>query len=286
LAATISPDTETSQESSDVSTVGESAILPDAGPDGGLSDIDAQGAGHGQISLYVVHDGDSFASIGKMFDVSVNTILWANSLPRGSKLTVGQTLVILPVSGVKHTVKKGDTIASIARKYKGDPEEIRSYNGIEGDALAIDSVVIVPDGEVVAPKVVTKPATNKLHGAGGPSLDGYYRAPFASYRKSQGLHGYNGVDLVATGGIGSPVGAAAAGTVIVARQGGYNGGYGNYVVIQHDNGTQTLYGHLKSLEVSTGQVVAQGQLVGYMGNTGRSTGPHLHFEIRGAKNPF
>lgn len=285
LAAVAAPDPSAGDED-DVSMVGSGALIPDAGPEGSLADTDHQDENHGQISIYVVREGDSFASIGKMFDVSVNTILWANNLAKGAKLSVGQTLVILPVSGVKHTVKKGDTIASIAKKYKADPDEIRSYNGIDSESLAIDSVVIVPDGEIPAPKIATRPATSKLRGAGGPSFDGYYAAPLAGYRKTQGLHGYNGVDLVAFQGRGAPVTAAADGTVIIARQGGYNGGYGSYVVIQHANGTQTLYGHLQNVFVSTGQVVTQGQLVGTMGNSGRSSGPHLHFEIRGAKNPF
>jgi LysM repeat protein len=135
-------------DAEDASVVGDSAFIPDAGPEGGLADVDHQEENNGQISIYVVRSGDSFASIAKMFNVSVNTILWANNLPKGAKLAIGQTLVILPVSGVKHTVQKGDTIASIAKKYKADPDEIRSYNGIDSELLALDTVVIVPDGEI------------------------------------------------------------------------------------------------------------------------------------------
>ncbi|OGZ06215.1 MAG: hypothetical protein A2845_00185 [Candidatus Lloydbacteria bacterium RIFCSPHIGHO2_01_FULL_49_22] len=286
LAAAIGPGEYINPDSAEISTVGESAILPDVGPDGGLSDVDGMEGGHGQISIYVVHEGDSLSAIAQMFDVSVNTILWANSLPRGTKLSVGQTLVILPVSGVRHIVKRGDTVSSIAKKYAGDPDEIRLYNGIDGDTLAIDSEIIIPDGEVAAVVVKTKPASSKLGGGNVPLYNGYYQAPFGGYRKTQRLHGYNGVDLVSSLGIGAPVMAAARGTVIIARRGGYNGGYGSYVVIQHGNGTQTLYGHLKSVTVSSGEIVVQGQTIGTMGNSGRSTGPHLHFEIRGARNPF
>ena len=287
LLASVGPNIAGATTTDEVNTVAESALLPDVGPEGGLADVDARDDSRGQISIYVVRDGDSLSSIAKMFDVSANTILWANNLARGAKISIGQTLVILPVSGVQHTVKKGDSIQSIAKKYKGDVDEILSYNGIEpDDALIAGSIVIVPDGEVAAPVVAKKPASSKLRGASGPSLDGYYRAPLANYRKSQGLHGYNGVDLVSLDGSGAYVMASAAGTVIIARSGGYNGGYGSYVVIKHDNGTQTLYGHLKGVAVSVGQSVAQGQLIGYEGNTGRSSGTHLHFEIRGARNPF
>ncbi len=102
--------------------------------------------------------------------------------------------------------------------------------------------------------------------------------------RTQGIHGYNGVDLGAS--VGAPVRAAAGGTVMLSRSGGYNGGYGNYIVIKHPNGSQTLYAHLSSNAVAAGQVVTQGQTIGAVGNTGRSTGPHLHFEVRGGKNPF
>lgn len=285
LAAAIGPDINTHEAPSDVSTVGESALLPDAGPAGGLADINEGGNDHGQISVYVVREGDSLLSIAKMFNVSVSTLLWANNMTKSDKLAIGQTLAVLPISGVQHVVKKGDTIESIAKKYKGDPDEIRSYNDLSGnDALVSGSIVIIPDGEIQSAPAKVVRATSKLSGAGGPSYDGYYKAPLAHYRKTQGLHGHNGVDLAEY--LGAPIMAAADGEVILARQGGYNGGYGNYVVIKHPNGTQTVYGHMLSVAVQTGQQVSQGQVIGYLGNTGRSTGPHLHFEVRGARNPF
>lgn len=286
LAAAGGPDITAHNALSDINTVGESALLPDVGPAGGLADVNEGDYDHGQISVYVVREGDTLVSIAKMFNVSVSTLLWANNMNRGDMLTIGQTLVVLPVSGVQHVVKNGDTIGSIAKKYKGDPNEILSYNGLIGtDTLVMGSVIIIPDGEITsAPAVVARAATSKLKGVGGKSYDGYYQAPLARYRKTQGLHGYNAVDLVEY--LGAPIMAAADGEVILARQGGYNGGYGNYVVIKHPNGTQTLYGHMLSVSASTGQQVVQGQVIGYMGNTGRSTGSHLHFEVRGARNPF
>lgn len=293
LAAVAGSDVDLHDATAEVNTVGGSALLADAGPSGGMADVNQDEYDHGQISIYVVREGDTFSSIATMFDVSVNTILWANDLPRGSKLSVGQTLVILPVSGVQYIVKKGDTIAGITKKYKGDIDEVYAYNGIdEGDTLEVGSTVIIPDGEVPTATPTYRPATSKIRGASGPSYDGYYRAPFASYRRSQGLHGWNGVDLVSYDGVGAAVGAAAAGQVFFVKQGcalGYRacgGGYGNYVVINHSNGTQTLYGHLKSVLVRVGDQVSQGQVIGTEGNTGRSTGTHLHFEVHGARNPF
>jgi murein DD-endopeptidase MepM/ murein hydrolase activator NlpD len=108
--------------------------------------------------------------------------------------------------------------------------------------------------------------------------------PVASGIRTQGIHGHNGVDLASS--VGTPIYAAATGNVIISRVGGWNGGYGNYIVISHSNGTQTLYGHLNSISVNSGDNVVKGQFIGTMGNTGKSTGPHLHFEIRGARNPF
>ena len=103
--------------------------------------------------------------------------------------------------------------------------------------------------------------------------------------ESQGIHGYNGVDLGAP--IGTSVMAAADGTVVTAKSGGYNGGYGNYVVVQHGNGSQTLYAHMSKVATYAGASVVQGQVIGSVGSTGKSTGAHLHFEIRnGIRNPF
>jgi len=109
--------------------------------------------------------------------------------------------------------------------------------------------------------------------------------PLVGGVRTQGVHGYNGVDLGAAEG--TPFMASAPGEVIVARASGWNGGYGQYIVIRHDNGTQTLYAHASGIVVGIGQRVVQGQVIGYVGSTGRSTGPHLHFEIRGGpRNPF
>ena len=115
--------------------------------------------------------------------------------------------------------------------------------------------------------------------------DAYYIAPLSHYVQTQGIHGYNAVDLAAP--MGTPIMAAADGTVIVARSGGWNGGYGSYVVIQHGNGSQTLYAHMSKVAAYDGEGVVQGQVIGYVGESGNATGPHVHFEIRdGIRNPF
>ena len=264
----------------DIAIVGGSALLPQGGPSGTLADI-AQEPGSTQISVYTVHAGDTLGGIAKMFDVSVNTVVWANDIKAGV-LREGQQLVILPITGVRHTVGKGETLQSIAKKYKADADEIASFNDLS-DGLSAGEVIIIPDGEVSA-TAPRRSGTVPVRGAGGPSIAGYYAWPVDGGVVTQGLHGFNGIDIGSRGG--TSIFASAAGTVIVARSGGWNGGYGSYVVIQHGNGAQTLCSRLSRVSVSAGQRVSQGQTIGIMGATGKATGVHLHFEVRGAANPF
>ncbi len=234
-----------------------------------------------QISIYVVKEGDTLSQIAEMFNVSVNTIKWGNNMSSNT-LKVGETLVILPISGVKHSIQKGDTLKSLAKKYNADLDEIMAYNNIYSDSsLQIGSTIIIPDGEVLPT------ASSASVGANRSSMKeyaGYYLRPVSGGRKSQGLHGHNAIDIAAP--VGTPIMASADGEVIISKTGGWNGGYGNYIVIKHSNGTQTLYSHNSSNVVSVGDFVKQGQIIGYIGTTGKVTGAHLHFEIRGAKNPF
>jgi murein DD-endopeptidase MepM/ murein hydrolase activator NlpD len=247
---------------------------------------DASDVVNTQISQYTVRTGDTLSEIAQMFNVSVNTIMWANEISKAKGIQPGQSLIILPVTGITYTIKKGDTIKGIVSSYKADLNEVLDYNGMSVNTkLVAGQTIIIPDAEIqtsVATKIVY--GTNTAHDTNGPSYAGYYIRPIDGGRKSQGLHGYNGVDLAAP--IGTPIYASAAGKVIASMSGGYNGGYGNYIIISHGNGTQTLYSHNSKNVVSVGQYVEQGQKIGEIGSTGKSTGPHVHFEIRGAKNPF
>ncbi len=272
----------------EITIVDDSALVPAEGPSGTIADIEKPK--NATISLYIVRSGDTLQGIAKMFGVSPNTILWANDLSRASTLQVGQNLTILPVTGIKYTVKKGDTLASIAKKYGGSADEIASYNGVDG-ALAAGDQLIIPDGEIAvvasAPKTggkISNPARN-IGPVGTLSQTGYYLRPISGGVRTQGIHGYNGVDLAAP--TGTAIMASAEGDVIVAKASGWNGGYGNYVVIQHANGSQTLYSHASKVITYVGDHVQQGQVIAYVGRTGKATGPHVHFEIRnGIKNPF
>ncbi|MEK7536144.1 MAG: peptidoglycan DD-metalloendopeptidase family protein [Patescibacteria group bacterium] len=263
--------------------IDNNALVSAVSPDG--TSIFESSRDSDQIARYIVREGDTLSSIAKMFEVSVNTIRWSNDIAAGNVIHEGQELIILPVNGVRYTVKKGDTLAGIAKKYKGDVDEISNFNGLaKGEKLVAGDEVVIPNGVISTPS----PAPRSKTSVGvvrytGPEMVGYYTRP-SNGIKTQGLHGNNGIDIGAP--VGTQVVAAASGEIIIARGSGWNGGYGLMVVIGHPNGTQTLYAHLSKVMVTSGGYVVQGQKIAEMGNTGNSTGPHLHFEVRGAKNPF
>lgn len=259
--------------------VQDSALIASRNPIGTIVNFS-----NDQIVVYTVKPGDTPSSIAANFGISLNTLLWANNLSNPHLIKAGDELIILPVTGVQYEVKKGDNLVSIAKQFKGDVNEISSFNGIAVDEpLQIGTIVIIPDGELIPP-VPPRPSIKSSNFAGFSDLKGYFLRPIIGGHKSRGIHGYNGVDLANSCGL--PVLAAAEGTVLIARSYGWNGGYGRYLVISHTNNTQTLYAHLQNVLAFVGQKIAQSSQVATIGSTGNSTGCHLHFEVRGAKNPF
>ncbi len=285
LAAALNTDPNPQKGDPGIAVPEDSALIATSGPEGTAADIVGGPVG-GEVSTYTVADGDTFSTIAAKNGISVNTILWANNLTAKSTLKPGQTLVILPITGVEHTVRSGETVASIAKKYGGDVSDILNYNGLASESdLTAGEKIIIPNGEQPAPVVS---ATTKAKAAVAKKIAnlpvvGGFGNPLPGGICTQGIHDNNGVDIAAPSG--TPIYAAAAGTVIIARM-GWDGGFGNYVVINHPNGTQTLYGHMSRLGTSEGATVVQGQLIGYVGTTGKSTGNHLHFEVHKARNPF
>jgi LysM repeat protein len=263
----------------------EDGVLISTGPIG-QDEVNASKIGSGEISVYVVREEDTLSEIADMYGVTTNTILWANDISKATGIKAGDTLVILPIVGVRHTVAKGETLSTIVKKYDADIEEVLEYNDLSAeDGLAVGSILLIPGGELhnAAPKKSASGVTpTKTSGSVSSGLG--FTHPVPGARRTQGIHGYNGVDLAASAG--TPILAAGAGEVIVAKGSGWNGGYGNYVVIKHSNGTQTLYAHLSSVSVGMGESVSAGESIGIIGNTGKSTGVHLHFEVRGGTNPF
>jgi len=248
----------------------------------------------GETTEYRVQEGDTVSSISQKFGVNIDTIIWENNLKSVGAIKVGQILKILPVSGVKHTVKRGETIYSIAKDFQVDAQNIIDYpfNTFANDetfSLSAGQELIIPDGikpkEVVIDKTrYTARTVAPIPGVVGEGnfmwpTSGAISQRYAWYHQAVDIANRSNPDVVASQG----------GTVVTA---GWNaGGYGNYVVIDHGNGYKTLYAHLlnNSIVVKAGQRVSQGQKLGVMGSTGRSTGTHLHFEVissKGKLNPL
>lgn len=276
-----------------VISVDSNALVPIMGVDGVVRETVFTPQNQ-QVSLYVVQDGDTLGHIAQLFGVSVNTIRWANDLGARGTIRPGQVLSILPINSVRHEVEKGDTLESIVKKYQGEIEDTAIFNGLDINAqLEEGQIILIPDGIMAEAKPTPAPSparasTQTTSRASTPApartastqrTESYFIRAWGGV-VSQGYHGpWRAVDYAMP--IGNPIGASAAGTVVAARSPhAWNGGYGGLIILQHDNGAQTYYAHLDQLSVSVGQHVKQGELIGLSGNTGRSTGPHLHFEIR------
>lgn len=234
---------------------------------------------------YTVVQGDTLATIAKMFGVSTDSILWLNSGLNEKKLKLGTVLKIPPVTGVIHTVKSGETIYSIAKRYNVSAQSIvdfpfNEFSNDETFALAIGQRLTVPDGEMPDEPILSPRsylANQQTPNAGVVSATGSWIWPTAGRITQNFKSWHKGLDIANSSG-GSIL-AADSGTVVVA---GWidNTGYGNRVMVNHGNGYSTLYGHMSKISVVVGQTVKRGDVLGQMGSTGRSTGTHLHFEIR------
>lgn len=253
--------------------------------------LPSQARGRTELVLYEVKPGDVVGNIARYFGVSIETILWANNLTLRSYIRPGDVLKVLPVDGVIHKVARGDTVGKIAKLYGAKPEEIINYNDLKPDGTNIIAgrELIIPHGRkpVAGPRVLALPSTRARSNVISrvvppasisiPAGAGYIWPAATGIITQYFGWRHTGVDIA--GKSGTAIYAARAGQV-VKSQCGWNGGYGCYIVIDHGDGVRTLYGHNSRLYVSVGEYVDQGQTVALMGSTGRSTGPHLHFEVR------
>jgi murein DD-endopeptidase MepM/ murein hydrolase activator NlpD len=240
-----------------------------------------------EIITYAVQSGDTISTIARHFNLNVNTILWANNLSSFSIIRIGDELTILPSNGFLYKIKSGDTIGRLAQIYDASANEIVAINHLDNaGTISIGKQLIIPGTKVnttitrrrttssysaieviknivVANKPVT--SSNKmLWPTEGSRITQYF-----SWQ-------HNGLDIANK--IGTPLYAADDGVVEIS-QGGYNGGYGNTILLNHGGGKKTRYGHASKLLVKKGETVEKGQVIALMGSTGRSTGPHLHFEV-------
>lgn len=235
--------------------------------------------GRDGLIIYKVKEGDTLSAIAAQFGISLNTIIWANGEVKASVISPGQEIVILPISGVLHKVKEGDTLELVSGLYGVSAEQILKYNKalLPGQPITRE-VVVVPGAR---PQSQINPSGSDL-----PTYPNYFVMPTTGWNWGR-LHGKNGVDIA--NACGTQVFASASGLVAQGTGHGYNGGYGNRVIIEHPNSAKTLYAHLNKILVSVGDYVSQGDLIALMGNTGNVHGPtgcHLHFEVWGAKNEF
>ena len=261
-----------------VSGTGDALIKPD------LPGTDVTPKPRDSIITYVVQDKDTISEIAERFNLNTNTILWANNIGPRDFIRPGQELVILPVSGVTHTVSRGDTLNAIAARYRAKSEDILEINKLaDASELVIGAKIVVPDGIPPAP---ARPAATPASGLAdlgsifkpAPAAVGTFNWPTTVRRITQYFRGWRHTGIDIGNKSGQPIYAADDGVVITS--GWNNGGYGYYVIIDHGNGIQTLYGHASKLSVERGDRVSKGDVVAAIGSTGRSTGPHVHFEVR------
>lgn len=243
---------------------------------------------------YVVASGDTVSSIGELFRVSTDAIRYANNLSDEDIIKPGQGLTIPPVEGAIYVVKRGDTLSSIATKFKVPDQSIADFNYIfDNSDLKVGQKLVVPAAEIPAiPKSFSPPplasrfkispvpltAYNERGQVGElTGATGTFGWPVDSRYLTQYFTRYHlGVDIA--GGYGSAVYAADGGVVL--RAGWWLGGFGNAVKIDHGSGYTTSYAHLSRILVSVGQKINRGQLLGEIGSTGHSSGPHLHFAVQ------
>jgi len=249
-----------------------------------------------KIVEYTVARGDAVFGIAKAHNIKPETLLWANYdtlQDSPDSLRVGQKLNIPPTDGVYYKWQAGDTLDSIAKEYKASVDDILNWPGNNIDLTNPDikplTYVMVPGGQReffqwTIPSVARGNSTGTASIGGtacgaGPVGSTAFIWPTGNHYLSGNdfWSGHLGIDLAA--GEGAPVWAADSGVVTIA-QGGWNGGYGNVVMIDHGNGYITVYGHLSQINVVPCMSVYSGQLIGLAGSTGNSTGAHLHFEIR------
>ena len=250
-----------------------------------------------KIIVYEVQAGDSLGSIAQKFQINIATILWENNLGINSYLHPGDKLRILPVSGLTHTIKKGDTLKKIAALYGASTEDVVKFNKLKADGsdLVTGEKILIPNGvkqqqRSVAPprninQIAVPPSSRQ-----SPTVSGFVWPTTVRAITQYFTWKHSGIDI-AGGKFSTPIFAAKAGVVIKA-QCGWNSGYGCVVVLDHGGGIKTLYGHNSRLLITPGEYVEAGQTIALMGNTGKVRGPtgvHVHFEVwvnNARTNPF
>ncbi|MDI9441553.1 MAG: peptidoglycan DD-metalloendopeptidase family protein [Firmicutes bacterium] len=252
---------------------GKEALTP---PTAELPQVEEKKEEKPTIFIHKVHAGETLWDIAKAYGITVDAILSANSLKDPNRIAVGQELRILSVQGVLHKIATGESLWEIAERYEVSIDEIVKANSIQDpNKISPNTEVVIPGATRLRPRDVLV-VNGQLQKAFDWPTRGRISSPFGP--RWGRMH--NGLDIAVV--TGTPIKAAADGRVTFA---GWNGGYGILVIIDHGNNVETRYAHNSRLNVKVGQKVSRGDVISYSGNTGVSTGPHLHFEIRYKGNP-
>jgi murein DD-endopeptidase MepM/ murein hydrolase activator NlpD len=221
---------------------------------------------------HLVQSGENISSLAISFGLNQDSIISVNRITNTRLLQIGKILSIPNQDGVFHTVKKGENLSGIAQSYKADTEAIKTVNELFSDKITPETEIFIPGARLDWSRLQEINGDLFMWPANGAitSFYGWRRDPFNRSRR----HFHNGIDI--KGSTGAPVRAAMAGRVSSV---GYDNVFGNYVIISHNSGYRTLYGHMSVIRTRTGAYVAQGERIGDIGNTGQSTGSHLHFTV-------
>ncbi|TCL38311.1 murein DD-endopeptidase MepM/ murein hydrolase activator NlpD [Anaerospora hongkongensis] len=219
-----------------------------------------------EVRVHTVTEGETLSGIAATYDIDVETLISANPQMEDA-IYPGEELTVLPGRGILHVVEAEDTFWRLANLYGVTVEQIMAANNKKSEILSLGEKIFVPGGRYRSAESASRAGAARF---AWPTA-GELSSPFG-YRWGRA---HTGIDIA--NDVGTPVGAARSGRVVFT---GWQGGYGYTIVMEHGNEYSTLYGHLDSFAVSQGQYVQAGQTIGYMGDTGNSTGPHLHFEVR------
>jgi murein DD-endopeptidase MepM/ murein hydrolase activator NlpD len=260
---------------------------------------DSNRIGLTDFAVHTVESGETLSQISKQYGVSAETIQWENNIRNSNSIRAGQKLNIPPVNGVSYKVQNADTLDKIAKKYSISAESILAQNNLAEDAkLVRGSSIFLPNAKPIVSEITlvaqNTGSRNVNYTAVNRSVN-YANIPANTTTPSGGkifiyptrgsiTNGYRAghyaIDIADRSK--PPIWAPASGTVTKVSTGTWGGGYGNYIMIDHGNGLQSLYAHFDSVNVVQGQWVNQGDVIGIMGNTGRvygATGIHLHWEV-------
>ena len=252
---------------------------------------DSNRIGMTDFAVHTVESGETLSVIAEHYGIASSTIMWENNIANPNNLKIGQKLMVPPVDGISYKVTKGDTIAEIASEYEIAESSIIAQNALEGD-LVIGETIFLPGAEPANPVIIVSNGSRNTStytdtrsysassSSSAPAVGKIFIFPTLGSITQGYVGGHHALDIANRSM--PPIWAAGGGTVVKSSVGTWGGGYGNHVIIDHGNGIKTLYAHMNTVNVSVGDWVNQGDVLGQMGNTGRvygATGIHLHWEV-------